>query len=72
MAFPNRIAELRNAAAPRVSQRELSDVLSMSGRQLRRIERGEVAPNAECLARVAEALRVGVADLYLSHRDGRA
>lgn len=71
LVFPNRIAELRGAMTPSVAQRELSAALGLSGRQLRRIERGEVAPNAQCMARIAKALRVGVADLYLRQRDGR-
>ncbi|SRR5260221_7923806 len=60
--FPNRIAELRQARP--VTQHELSRALGLSDRHLRRIERGEIAPDAGALSQLAKALRVGVGELY--------
>ena len=69
--FPNRIALLRASAKPNLSQHDLSVTLGISVRHLRRIEHGEVAPNAKLLSRIAKALVVTVSELYLKHRDGR-
>lgn len=71
LAFPNCIAELRSKTSPVLTQRELSVTLGISDRQLRRIERGKVLPDAKLLGRIAKALAVAVADLYLRRRDGR-
>ena len=71
IVFPNRIAELRANATPILSQRNLSVTLGISERQLRRIERGSAVPNARLLWRIAKALAVTAADLYLKRGDGR-
>ena len=70
IVFPNRIAELRAKATPVMSQRSLSVTLGISERQLRRIERGSAVPDARLLWRIAKALAVTAADLYLKRRDG--
>ncbi len=51
-----------------LSQRDLSVTLGISVRHMRRIERGEVAPNAKLLWEIAKALAVTVADLYRNRK----
>ena len=72
IVFPNRIGELRKNATPIVSQRELSIRVGISERQIRRIEQGRAVPDAKLLWRIAKALAVSAADLYLKRRDGRS
>lgn len=71
LVFLNKIASLRRACEPALTQRELSVRLGISSRHLRRIERGEIRPKAALLAQIAKALLVTVADLYFRRRDGR-
>jgi transcriptional regulator with XRE-family HTH domain len=65
LLFPNRIGDLRKGIRHRLTQAELASRMGVSERHLRRIEKGDVVPNAIMLRRIAEVLLVAVSDLYL-------
>jgi DNA-binding XRE family transcriptional regulator len=56
-----RIEEFRKSK--RILQREMADMLGLSERQYRRIEKGDCSPNAWEAIRIAD--RLGVQDLRL-------
>jgi DNA-binding XRE family transcriptional regulator len=56
-----RIEEFRKSK--RILQREMADMLGLSERQYRRIEKGDCSPNAWEAIRIAD--RLGVKDLRL-------
>jgi DNA-binding XRE family transcriptional regulator len=45
-------------------QKELARRVGLSDRELRRIERGHVRPNSECLEAIADVLSVEIGELY--------
>src|SRR4051812_21407272 len=61
----NRIRQLRLSRAQKMTQEDLSERASISVSFLSMIERGERSPHLETLAKIAAALEVRIADLFL-------
>src|SRR3954470_12090019 len=61
----NRIRHLRLTRASKMTQEDLSERASISVSFLSMIERGERSPHLETLAKIAGALEVRIADLFL-------
>jgi transcriptional regulator with XRE-family HTH domain len=67
-----RIRQLRMSRSARMTQEHLSERARISVSFLSMIERGERSPHLETLAAIADALEVGMADLFVAEgeRDG--
>src|ERR1700753_1990268 len=64
-----RIDHLRVSRVARMTQEDLSERAHISVSFLSMIERGERSPHLETLAKIAEALEVRLADLFLGDND---
>jgi transcriptional regulator with XRE-family HTH domain len=64
-----RIRHLRVSRIGRMTQEDLSERAHISVSFLSMIERGERSPHLETLAKIAEALEVRLADLFLGDND---
>jgi transcriptional regulator with XRE-family HTH domain len=64
-----RIRHLRMSRVARMTQEDLSERARISVSFLSMIERGERSPHLETLAKIAEALEVRLADLFLGDND---
>jgi transcriptional regulator with XRE-family HTH domain len=64
-----RIRHLRVSRVGRMTQEDLSERARISVSFLSMIERGERSPHLETLAKIAEALEVRMADLFLGDND---
>ncbi|HEY2031166.1 MAG TPA: helix-turn-helix transcriptional regulator [Myxococcales bacterium] len=64
-----RIRHLRVSRVARMTQEDLSERARISVSFLSMIERGERSPHLETLAKIAEALEVRLADLFLGDND---
>jgi transcriptional regulator with XRE-family HTH domain len=64
-----RIRHLRVSRVGRMTQEDLSERAHISVSFLSMIERGERSPHLETLAKIAEALEVRLADLFLGDND---
>lgn len=47
-----------------LTQQELADLASLEQKQISRIERGEISPVVDTVARIARALGVDLADMF--------
>jgi transcriptional regulator with XRE-family HTH domain len=64
-----RIRHLRVSRVGRMTQEDLSERARISVSFLSMIERGERSPHLDTLAKIAEALEVRLADLFLGDND---